>query len=234
MYVTLESMSFSVHDLGVYVLLVALEFSYESKSLAPCRTLDRPAPFVKGGCCAYPGMRYRYTWLEQGYEEESVFTQAGGKAYPAIAADTYVSPRRSAPQQVEVIEDLERILQGHACIYLIMQDELVVLEHHWQWFQAGAHRRYRELSARIQFMEQGLSWYGDHLYLSHVKTRARPATHLRLVDVPRSDSQVERHSNRPDQAFRHFLHDVMENDWYVSLEEDSVTKQQLSVLICAD
>ncbi len=72
---------------------------------------------------------------------------------------------------MEVFVDLLRILQGHACFYLIMQDELPVLAH--QWFQAGAHRRYRELSGRIQFMEQGLSWHEDRLYLSYVKTRAR-------------------------------------------------------------
>ena len=111
---------------------------------------------------------------------------------------------------MEVIVDLLRILQGRACFYLIMQDELVVLAH--QWFQTGAHLRYRELSGRIQFMEKGLPWHEDSLYLPYVKTRARPAT--QLVVVPRRDSRVERHRNRPD--FHHFLHHVTEKDWHVS------------------
>jgi hypothetical protein len=194
----------------MYVTLGSIPISSHWRSAMSRSRLDRPAPFAKGGCCADPGMGYTYSRLEQGYEEERVFTQAVGKAHSAITADANVSPSRSAPQQVEVIVDLERILQGHACFYLIMQDELVVLAH--QWFQTGAHLRYRELSTRIQFMEQGLSWHEDRLYLSYVKKRARPATYL--VVVPRRDSQVERHSNGP--AFHHFLHDVTENDWYVS------------------
>ncbi len=86
-----------------------------------------------------------------------------------------------------------------------MQDELLVLAH--QWFQAGAHRRYRELARRIQSLERGLY----RLYLTYVKTRGRPAPHL--VVVPRRDSQVERQSDRP--AFHHFLHDVSEDELYV-------------------
>ena len=81
-----------VRDLGVDDLLVALAFRYESKSLAPGRTLDRPALFAKGGCCADPGMRYTYIRLEQGYEQERVLTHAVGKAYSAIAANANVSP----------------------------------------------------------------------------------------------------------------------------------------------
>ena len=83
-----------VRDLqvGVNDLLVALVLRYESKSLAPGRTLDRPALFAKGGCCADPGMRYTYSGLEQGYEQERVLTHAIGKAYSAIAAQANVSP----------------------------------------------------------------------------------------------------------------------------------------------
>ncbi len=103
---------------------------------------------------------------------------------------------------------LQRI-QGRAGFYHIMHDEPLVLAH--QWFQAGAHRLYRELAGRIQLLEQGLSWHEDRLYVTYVKTRGRPALHL--VVVPRRDSQVERHSDR--SAFHHFLNDVPEDDWYV-------------------
>jgi hypothetical protein len=41
-----------VRDLAVDDLLVALAHSYESKSLGPGRTFDRPAPFAKEGVVA--------------------------------------------------------------------------------------------------------------------------------------------------------------------------------------
>ncbi len=113
---------------------------------------------------------------------------------------------------MEVIVDLQRILQGRACFYLIMHDEPLVLAH--QWFQAGAHRPYRKLAGRIQLLEQGLSalsWHEDRLYVTNVETCGRPAP--QLVVVPRRDSQVERHCHRP--AFHDFLHDVPEDDLYV-------------------
>jgi hypothetical protein len=81
-----------VHDLGVNDILVALALRYEAKSLAPESTLDRPAPFVKGGGGTDPGTWYMYCLLEQGHEEELFFTHAVGESYSASAADANVSP----------------------------------------------------------------------------------------------------------------------------------------------
>ncbi len=81
-----------VRDLRVDDLLVALAPLYESKSLAPGRTLDRLAPFVKGGGGSDPGIWYTYSRLEQGHEEDRVFTHAVGETYSARAADSNFSP----------------------------------------------------------------------------------------------------------------------------------------------
>jgi hypothetical protein len=54
--------------------------------------LYRLAPFAKGGGGGNPGIWYTNSRLEQGHEEERVFTHAVGEVCSASAADASPPP----------------------------------------------------------------------------------------------------------------------------------------------